>query len=299
MVRNKPPQGNQVCVSCGIDKKLADFYASKSKLFASTERVPICKKCIEKNSKNDNGDIDLEKFKSVLRQVDKPFLASTYQSACDEAAISQREGVGRTNILGIYWKNIQSLPQCSSLTYDDSEDYNKKFPPNHYATAKIENGATTIANTKIYQLELDNKPDETLRYSHKWMGNYTETDLEYLNSYYIGLDRDYKIVTENHKDYARKISKASLHMDKCFEDMMAGVSGADKRYKDAKDAFDSLCKSAKFSESTRSLNDVGLSSFSVISERVENHNWIYEHVPIEKDEIDIMIDYLSTISKSV
>jgi hypothetical protein len=299
MARNKPPQGNQVCVSCGTDKKLADFYASKSKLFASTGRVPICKVCIEKNSKDENGKIDLEKFKLILMQVDKPFLASAFQSACDEAAISEKNGVGRTNILGIYWKNIQSLPQNKNLTYSDSEEFNKKFPINQYANAKIENGSSTISNIKIYQKESENKPDETLQYSHKWMGNYTETDLEYLNSYYIGLDRDYKIVTENHKDYARKISKASLHMDKCFEDMMAGVSGADKRYKDAKDAFDSLCKSAKFSESTRSLNDVGLSSFSAISDRVENHNWIYEHVPVEKDEIDKMIDYLSTITKSV
>ena len=69
-------------------------------------------------------------------------------------------------------------------------------------------------------------------------------------------------MTENHRDYARKIAKASLQMDKTFDDMMNGVDGADKRYENATKAFDTLSKSAKFSESTRSVNDVGASSFS-------------------------------------
>lgn len=113
------------------------------------------------------------------------------------------------------------------------------------------------------------------------------------------MERDYKIITENHRDYARKIAKASLQMDRTFDDMMNGVEGADKKYDNATKAFDTLSKSAKFSESTRSVNDVGISSFSKITEMVENHNWIPEHKPIEKDEIDKLLDYLSTIKKSL
>ena len=131
------------------------------------------------------------------------------------------------------------------------------------------------------------------------MGNYSETDIRKLDHYYESLENDYNIVTENHRDYARKIAKASLQMDKTFDDMMNGIEGADKRYENATKAFDTLSKSAKFSESTRSVNDVGASSFSKVAAMVESHNWIPEHKPLKKDTIDEMIDYLSTITKSV
>ena len=52
-------------------------------------------------------------------------------------------------------------------------------------------------------------------------------------------------------------------------------------------------------ESTRSVNDVGISSFSKVAAMVEAHNWIPEHKPLKKDTIDEMIDYLSTITKSL
>ena len=38
---------------------------------------------------------------------------------------------------------------------------------------------------------------------------------------------------------------------------------------------------------------------SKIAAIVESHNWIPEHTPLEKDVIDEMIDYLSTITKSL
>lgn len=148
-------------------------------------------------------------------------------------------------------------------------------------------------------LSEDIKNDEPLVYSDKWMGNYSETDIRKLDHYYESLENDYNIVTENHRDYARKIAKASLQMDKTFDDMMNGIEGADKRYENATKAFDTLSKSAKFSESTRSVNDVGASSFSKVAAMVESHNWIPEHKPLKKDTIDEMIDYLSTITKSV
>ena len=88
-------------------------------------------------------------------------------------------------------------------------------------------------------------------------------------------------------------------MDKAFDEMINGIDGADARYKNAREAFDTLSKSAKFSESTRSVNDVGATSFSKVASMVEAHNWIPEYHPLEKDVIDEMIDYLSTITKSL
>lgn len=292
-VRSKPPKGKQTCSSCGKSKNLGDFYASSSPLFSSTGRVPICKDCIKNNSYT-NGDIDLDKLHAILRQIDKPLCLDAWSSAEEEVQRSLDEGKGRTDRIGTYFRMIQSLKQYKNLTFADSSDYNTKHPINKYAQAKVSKHEPK-SNTEIYQTS----EEPELIHSKKWMGNYTKEDIEYLDNYYVSLERDYKISTENHRDYARKISKASLQMDKCFEDMMAGVSGADTRYKNARETFDGLCKSAKFSENTRSMNDVGLSSFSIICDRVEKHNWIPEHTPLQKDDVDQLIDYLSTITKSL
>lgn len=136
-------------------------------------------------------------------------------------------------------------------------------------------------------------------YSKEWKGYYTQEEIDDLNNYYKDLNTDFKIVTRNHKDYARKIAKASLAMDKAFEDAKDGVAGADKRYKDFKESFDSLSKSAQFAENTRSQNDVALGCFGKVFELVENHHWIPEWDSLEKDEIDVLLDQFSNIDKSL
>lgn len=95
-------------------------------------------------------------------------------------------------------------------------------------------------------------------------------DLNYLNDYYDKLHRDYKITTQNHKDYARKVAKTSLAMDKAYSRMINEKdSTAHGEFKQLETIFDSLCKSAQFSENTRSANDVGLGSFGVLFNKVE------------------------------
>ena len=63
------------------------------------------------------------------------------------------------------------------------------------------------SKAKIPQQQIQNDTDELI-YDDKWMGKYSQKDIDYLNNYYAGLERDYKIITENHRDYARKIAKA-------------------------------------------------------------------------------------------
>jgi hypothetical protein len=109
-----------------------------------------------------------------------------------------------------------------------------------------------------------------LFYNADWQGSYSVQDLNYLNDYFEKLNRDYKITTQNHRDYARKVAKASLAMDKAYARMInENDDSAHKKFKELKSIFDDLCKSAQFSESTRSANDVGLGSFGVLFNKVE------------------------------
>ena len=305
------------CPVCKNEKNIATgFYKSSSPLFALDGCVPICIECVKDDVVNEDGTVNENKLKTMCQRLDKPFyldeLDSAFLQAKSEHGYLSDDEVAKygRQIIGFYFKNINTLRQNKNRSFADSEKdgfthktYNvnarekKEKLTNRYTDvieSKSGQSATSLPSQSVKQEE-----KEELVYDEKWMGNYTKKDIDYLNNYYSGLERDYKIITENHRDYARKIAKASLQMDKAFDDMINGVDGADAKYKNAREAFDTLSKSAKFSESTRSVNDVGISSFSKVAAMVEAHNWIPEHKPLKKDTIDEMIDYLSTITKSL
>ena len=276
--------------------------------------VPICIDCVKNDVVNEDGTVNENKLKTMCQRLDKPFysdeLDSAFLQAKSEHGYLSDDEIAKygNKIVGFYFKNINTLRQNKDRSFADSEKdgfvhktYNvnarqkKESIANRYSEV-IENNSQ---NTTTSSTSQQKKVEEELVYSEFWMGEYTQKDIDLLDKYYAGLNRDYKIVTENHRDYAKKIAKASLMMDKAYEDMLKGVAGADKMYSSAKDIFDSLSKSAKFSEDKRSINDVGISSFSKITSIVENHNWIPQHVPKEKDMYDEMLEALSVINKSV
>lgn len=301
-------KGDKVCNYCREKKKLINFYISKSPLFAADGRVPICKKCVSDASLNEDGTINEVELNKILKKIDRPYYKDLLESATNsfkkEHSYIEDENVkyyGK-EILSKYFTLI-AMRQDRDKSYEESEK--DGFVHQNSNTPKTEKERIALKYADIIDSKLSNigadiqELKEPLIYDDKWMGKYTQKDIDYLNKYYSGLERDYKIITENHRDYARKIAKASLQMDKAFDDMINGIAGADAKYKNAREAFDTLSKSAKFSESTRSVNDVGISSFSKVAAMVEAHNWIPEHKPLEKDTIDEMIDYLCTITKSL
>ena len=253
----------------------------------------------------------------MCQRLDKPFytdeLDSAFLQAKSEHGYLSDDEVAKygNKIVGFYFKNINTLRQNKDRSFADSENdgfvhrtynvnaRNKKEQLTNRYTDVIESKNKPTTPTITTSAPTSKKIEEELIYSEFWMGDYSQRDIDLLDKYYAGLNRDYKIVTENHRDYAKKIAKASLMMDKAYEDMLKGVFGADKMYASAKDIFDSLSKSAKFSEDKRSINDVGISSFSKITSIVENHNWIPQHVPKEKDMYDQMLEALSVINQSV
>lgn len=295
----------KTCPICRKPKSISTgYYKTSSPLFTDTGCVPICITCVKDFIVNNDGTINLTKMKTMLQRLDKPYytddLNSSYDQYRREHSFLSDDEIARKgkDIIGLYFKNINSLRQTKDKSYADSE-----------ADGFIHQNSNTPIKEKQNILDKYDsvKSDNTFSisekepqvYSKKWKGSYSQKDLDSLDEYYNSLEKDYNIVTGNHRDYAKKIAKASLQMDKAFDDMMNGVEGADKKYDNATKVFDTLSKSAKFSESTRSVNDVGASSFSKVAAMVESHNWIPEHHPLEKDTIDEMIDYLCTITKSL
>lgn len=127
------PKKNEVvrkkCWACPPDDNmhlLKDFYLSKNPMH-SDGKVPWCKNCIQTLSVNQTGEIDEDKFKSVLRQIDKPYYKDVLQSAIKqftkEHSYVREEDVkyyGK-DIIGLYFKNLNTLRQITHKNYGDSE----------------------------------------------------------------------------------------------------------------------------------------------------------------------------------
>jgi hypothetical protein len=219
----------------------------------------ICKSCLQMKSKHNN----IEYIKSVLTDMDRVFIRSLWNKVFHKFGDSS---------FGHYLQAISLNVKYINLTYEDS----------------------------IFEDSNDDYEYDSPTYSDKWRGTFSIPDLEYLEKYYDELHRDYRINTTNHKDYAKKIAKSSLAMDKAYERMLNDRDEkAAKEFKELKGIFDDLCKSAQFSESTRSANDVGLGSFGVIFNMIENKEWIPEHKPLKKDLYDKLLEQFANIGKSI
>ena len=65
-------KGKKQCTCCHEEKNLTDFYTSSNPMYSLDERVPVCKDCCKTSCLNEDGSINFDKFKDLLRNIDKP-----------------------------------------------------------------------------------------------------------------------------------------------------------------------------------------------------------------------------------
>lgn len=121
----------KICLACPPEEHknehpLGDFYLSKNPMHKDG-KLPWCKNCIKRLSLNKTGEIDEEKFKSVLRQIDRPYYKDVLQSAVrqykkEHSYIEDEElKYHGEDIIGLYFKNLNTLRQVANKSYGDSE----------------------------------------------------------------------------------------------------------------------------------------------------------------------------------
>ena len=261
---------NKNCAKMGRFQPITNFYKSRN---PELPHHPYCKTCVDEMIKLD----DIQTVYDVLRALDTPFIMDVWNDICNN---------NENDFFNKYLKAI-----------DKGKYTNYKWADSIFKLSDDGSGDKETISP-IVEKQLENIPV----WSDEWYGNYTPEELKYLNDYYKDLKRDFKIVTRNHEDYARKIAQASLAMNKAYKEMMEdGSKESSDKYKLASSTFDSLSKSAQFSESSRSANDVSLGSFGVIFDRVEKHEWIPEYTPAEDEEdvYDKLIKQFGNIEKSL
>lgn len=261
------------CIQCHKTKKVSNYYIHRDNKPGHNLDF-TCKECNKKIVINLQGlkrycDLNSRLFSKDLYDLALKTSTEKYENDVEFNSLSEekRESFLFEKIKNIYFSRMGGVQYYSYLNTNmspvliDEEDAVKSAPH-------------------------DNE-DKKIR-SVEWGGMYTRIQLDYLQSYFSDSCSDFKIVTRNHRDYLYKIAKASLAMDEAFNDMLSGsVPGADKRYSAAKMVFDTLSQSAKFSEKTRSANDVaGLSSLSEVVEQLEKTGFLQKKMTFEKDDID-------------
>lgn len=178
-------QEKKICPVCKKEKAVSSgFYKSASPLFSNDGSVPICISCVKKDIVNDDGTINLKRFKVIMQRLDKPLYWSSLESAYnqyrkehgflsdDEIAKQGKE------IVALYFKNINSLPQNKNKSFADSEKDNFISQNSNISKAEYDrinrkynkvNGSSTekIAFTNIVEKSSVSTEDEHIKWTKK------------------------------------------------------------------------------------------------------------------------------------
>lgn len=144
----------KICLACEEDLPVAKFYVSKSPLHKDG-KTPWCKECIVKNSLTKSGEIDEQKFKSILRQIDKPYYKDLIEIAINQFK-KEHDFVSEDEVkyygkelIGLYFTKQNSLRQYNSKSYGDSEKEGfVRKPGTQAANLRIENCITQSEQDK-------------------------------------------------------------------------------------------------------------------------------------------------------
>ena len=259
------------CASCGLPKKPTEFYNSSSVFHAGTGKVPYCKICLKNMSVDSNSNIDIEKFKNVLKEIDKPYIHDVLQSAYNQA---DKEKNGEGDAIGNFFKNINSLPQYKKLTWVDS------------IFEIVHEDEENYSNNSILDFTITDKIID------KWGYGYS-------NEEYYYFEKKWKKLIDNYGE------KTSLHTEGLItyirfrvKEELATAKGDVKEAKEWASLASTSAKDAKLNVSQLSKSDIsgGVELLPQLFEAVESEIGIIPTLPYLKeqpyDDADLIIWFI-------
>lgn len=140
----------KTCTLCSRELNINEFYISYNTLHTDGH-IPFCKECLVRLCYNTVTDeIDVEKFKSLLQQLDKPFIYKLWNSVTLE---NEKAGEKtKKNIIKRYMRTINSMVAFRNMTWQQGNEYNIS------ASMAGQIGATQKRNeyaNEVYYLEND------------------------------------------------------------------------------------------------------------------------------------------------
>jgi hypothetical protein len=287
----------KACTKCGEKKNIDDFYTNKE-FEAEMYRDSWCKECsrgfaidvptLVEYCKNNKRLYHSGLYENSMQRAEATMMDRDDYKKCKD--LVQQQYMLGTQCIKYYFQGMNRSPYYDFLYGDTTEEE---------LTENYEKDVTPEQVEQVAEIGLAFDIGKKT-FNKNWHGYFTIGELAYLDEYYNGLARDFKLENQSYIDYAKKVCKASLVMDRAFSDMLEGKQGAEKKYKDFKDIFDALSQSAKFAEKTRSDNDtVGLGSLGELVKRLETTGFLQKKIEFEKDDIDMILDDYRWILTSV
>ncbi len=279
------PKKTKLCLHCGRVKPIDGYYANKDWIEQLGYDV-WCKDCVNRcANKEDIKEYFWENHREFTDKIWTSAEAKANKLAANNIAYQNSSDERRKLIMDRL--TAQQIPAVMGMYY--------KYVDNHK-----ENPALTYAEAKdkgIVQTEED--PNEKI-YDKEFNGNFNKRDLEYLRNYYAELNTAFSFDTENLRDYARKVCKASLQADKMQDAFAAGrCSFAD--VKDAMAQFDMLSKSAEFAQCKRKTGDnSGLTCWAETTYKLETTGHTMQRkIEWPEDDVDKCIKNLRHLAASL
>lgn len=258
------------CIGCGRPHPRGDFYKSYTH---KNGVYPFCKKYIKEEVYKDDKNIDVERFKDILRQADAPYIESEFQGAAEE----------KRETIGAYFSRI-NMPQNRGYTWRHSDfgedeilDNNNKDTDSDREDATIDKSPSELTKKEIDKLE------------EKWGFGYDINEL-------ILFEKKWNKLIDN---YGRK---TSMHVEglKTYirfrvKEELATAKGDVKEAKEWGQLASKAATDAKINVSQLSKSDIsgGIDVLPQLFEAVESKVGIIPQLPkvLEQpyDDVDIII----------
>ena len=271
----------KTCPACeDIDKatkKIEEFYISESPLHQDGH-VPYCKDCIQRLSFDEAANtIDIEAFKKVLMQIDKPYIESALKMAIDQYN-KIYEGLSvapdnRKKIIGIYFQKIHSVKQYKPVkSWEDGLSFNEREIRKNNGksfltmeTAYDPSDCKIINDERIFSDSDLSKFKVTKEMTDLFGGGYLKSEYKAMWEKYNFLKKSYPDITTLHVEALVTYIRFKVKEERAT--VLGDVVLADKWNQAATKAADK----AKINPSQLSQSDLqgGLNSFSELIMAVE------------------------------
>lgn len=245
-------------------------------MFAVDGKINICKDCFISTALNEEtGEIDELKFKNLLRRTDFPYYRDNLKSAtlqyAKEHGYVKKDDIKYhgADIIKLYMKNVNSLRQLSTKTFEDSEK--DGFIQKRSTVLKNVNENIQMLGNKRSSKK-DGKPTEeaddfevTSEMKELFGDGYTPIEYQKMQEKYDKLKLNYTLQTNLHQEALATYVRFKVKEETATAE--GNVDEARKWY----DAAQNAASSGKLTPKQLSEADLqgGINSFSEIFKAVE------------------------------
>lgn len=266
----KKPQA--ICIHCGSMKSLSKF-ASNRDWSETNGRDVWCLDCVKKLATK-------EDMRRYFWQNNREWNEKIWQQAKERALlmISDNPTYNKSG-------EQRKAAMLDKMTVTMVPTYMNI--PGMYKYVDNSENDMTFEQAKAKKIVPEDIDPFAKSYSAEWDGSFTKKELDYLNGYYTRLQKDFSFNDASTIDYAKKVCRASMQVDKVMDDFANGRCDY-AAVKDAVNVFDMLSKSANLAACKRKEGQGGgISTWSETTLYLETHGYpMTEEVEWPEDVVD-------------